>query len=551
MGGGGPSYQPPSAIETGLQTEQAALLRQQREMLAEQMRAQSLLSPYLFREAGVKPIYDAQGRMTGFEEVPDELGGLRKGIEKSFLERSQAALEGKLPVNPALLRDIERRRTTLRERYRRNLGPGFETSTPYEEAQREQEESIEAILEGARRGDLTLAEQLGISRQQATDTQLANMLNRATGAQSYPFAGSGYGSLASLFGQAADPYRADRLARYQAEVARAGQQNQLMGNIFSGVGSIAGGALGRYGLPLLGSPGGGAAGAGAAGSIPMTTATSLPVLPDMAAWSAIPGTAGEVFGGGAGSLFPTGMGIGEEAFGLTGLAGAGGLGASTGATAIGGGLTVGGGEAAVGAMTGMPALGTSGGAGAGAGAGLGMAASLGALALPALAFAVGSSITAKKKGKRLRESAQGFQTISEQLQAAQSPQDMAALLQSYQGQNWGSYGGAMPTLAQGAIQNQLFPGSNLSGATYPWEGAWSRAVTAAGLPYSWNPTSGMGYQYDEAALYDRLIKELGAGTPLTAENYTSWMKAAAPTTPTFADFFAYKAANPWEFDTGK
>ena len=546
MGGGGPSYQPPSAIETGLQTEQAALLRQQREMLAEQMRAQSLLSPYLFREAGVKPIYDAQGRMTGFEEVPDELGGLRKGIEKSFLERSQAALEGKLPVNPALLRDIERQRTTLRERYRRNLGPGFETSTPYEEAQREQEESIEAILEGARRGDLTLAEQLGISRQQATDTQLANMLNRATGAQSYPFAGSGYGSLASLFGQAADPYRADRLARYQAEVARAGQQNQLMGNIFSGVGSIAGGALGRYGLPLLGSPGGGAAGAGAAGSIPMTTATSLPVLPDMAAWSAIPGTAGEVFGGGAGTLGGAGMGTlglaGAEAaiagYGLTGvtaaeLAGMTGseLGAAVASGAFGG---VGGG-----------------GAGAGAGAGLGLGASLGALALPAIMFAVGSSITAKKKGKRLGESAQGFQTISEQLQAAQSPQDMAALLQSYQGQNWGSYGGAMPTLAQGAIQNQLFPGSNLSGATYPWEGAWSRAVTAAGLPYSWNPTSGMGYQYDEAALYDRLIKELGAGTPLTAENYTSWMKAAAPTTPTFADFFAYKAANPWEFDTGK
>src|SRR3990167_9000326 len=473
MGGGGPSYQPPSAIETGLQTEQAALLRQQREMLAEQMRAQSLLSPYLFREAGVKPIYDAQGRMTGFEEVPDELGGLRKGIEKSFLERSQAALEGKLPVNPALLRDIERRRTTLRERYRRNLGPGFETSTPYEEAQREQEESIEAILEGARRGDLTLAEQLGISRQQATDTQLANMLNRATGAQSYPFAGSGYGSLASLFGQAADPYRADRLARYQAEVARAGQQNQLMGNIFSGVGSIAGGALGRYGLPLLPSPGGGAAGAGAAGSIPMTTATSLPVLPDMAAWSAIPGTAGEVFGGGAGSLFPTGMGIGEEAFGLTGLAGAGGLGASTGATAIGGGLTVGGGEAAVGAMTGMPALWTSGGAGAGAGAGLGLGASLGALALPAIMFAIGTAITGKKKEKRTEKLFQEIQSTAPWLQ---DPRTFAANLEPWINPATQTPGSSLPQAATINLVSSLFPNvANPSGANFPWEGSWGAA----------------------------------------------------------------------------
>src|SRR3989304_1650471 len=99
MGGGGPSYQPPSAIETGLQTEQAGLLRQQREMLAEQMRLQSLLSPYLFREAVAKPIYDAQGRMTGCERRRDELGGLCRATPAGGPRGYWSTVEGKLPVN--------------------------------------------------------------------------------------------------------------------------------------------------------------------------------------------------------------------------------------------------------------------------------------------------------------------------------------------------------------------------------------------------------------------------------------------------------------------
>jgi len=205
------------------------------------------------------------------------------------------------------------------------------------------------------------------------------------------------------------------------------------------------------------------------------------------------------------------MGIGEEAAGITG-------GATAGAA---------GGE--FGAMTGLGALGPA-----------------LALAAPALVAAIMMNQTSKEKAGRLGEERRGFLEIAQQMQGMQSPEALAALLQGYQGQTYPEFGTPKNTLALGALVSGLFPGENLAGALRPWEGSESRAWEAAGLPYGMLPGGGYGYDYDREALYARLIKELGGGTPLTAQNYATWMKAAAPTTPPYADWFAYQAANPWE-----
>lgn len=106
-----------------------------------------------------------EGAITGFEEIPPtEAERLRDQIELGLLERSQRALEGKLPVSPTLEREISEQGETLSARLRRNLGPGFETSSPAIEALQEHESRAIEAREAARRGELTLSEQLSLAR---------------------------------------------------------------------------------------------------------------------------------------------------------------------------------------------------------------------------------------------------------------------------------------------------------------------------------------------------------------------------------------------------
>lgn len=204
----------PSPEERALQAEQLRILRQQSQL-------SELLTPILLEEAGFRVNQEAteipnpeaqsirsrldfiEGRLTGsdgsrsididefldlrdeketlqqrlsalpaniastrpqIERIEDPNQALREQIEQGFLDRTLAAQRGELPVNPALLSDLGQQEETLRETLRKQLGPGFETSTPGTERLDQFFQTKEEILEGARRGDLTLSEQLGIGR---------------------------------------------------------------------------------------------------------------------------------------------------------------------------------------------------------------------------------------------------------------------------------------------------------------------------------------------------------------------------------------------------
>ena len=178
MTSGGVKVPGPSAAERALQQQQAALLRMQQDILVRQEREQRVLNPLLLEAAGIQAEFGPEGELISAQRAEDPLAERRREIEEGFLERTEAALAGELPVNPALLRDLGEQEATLRERLRQQLGPGFETSTPGIEALGEFGQRREELLEGARRGDLTLGEQLSLARQQAQEATLSNFLNR-------------------------------------------------------------------------------------------------------------------------------------------------------------------------------------------------------------------------------------------------------------------------------------------------------------------------------------------------------------------------------------
>jgi len=236
----------PTEQEQALQAQQTRLLEQQATAFTEQQRIQQLLSPFIFESSGVKPIFDPNqpGRIISFEPQADELAPLRSQIEKGFLERTQAALSGQLPVNPALLSDLAENERTLRETLRRQLGPGFETSSPGIEALGEFGQRRSELLESARRGDLSLAEQLGLSREQANQMQLQNLLRNISGASNFPFqAAGGFGQAAAGFNAPLQLGFQNRGMQFQANLAKQQAQSQLFGDIFGAVGTIGGLAL--------------------------------------------------------------------------------------------------------------------------------------------------------------------------------------------------------------------------------------------------------------------------------------------------------------------
>ena len=182
----------PTEEERELQREQLENLRFNQQILQEQARQQELLAPFLFESAGIRPIMDDRGRIAGFERVEpseedrllqelnldvlrrtreqfleqeeDPLADRRRAVEEGLLARSEAALAGDLPVSPALEDELSEQERRLRAELLQTLGPDYETSTPGIEALDRFRRTSSTLREEARRGQLTLAEGLGLAR---------------------------------------------------------------------------------------------------------------------------------------------------------------------------------------------------------------------------------------------------------------------------------------------------------------------------------------------------------------------------------------------------
>lgn len=257
-GGGSVNVPGPSEEERALQAEQTQLLREQRDILQEQTRTQSLLAPYLYKDAGITPILNTKDPVTGqlknpdmaegaiidFQQQDDPNKAMESEINTRLLQRSLAALKGELPVDPALLRDLGEQESVLRETLRKNLGTGYETSTPGIETLAEFNKRGSELKDAARRGDLTLAESLSLSRQQASDAKMANLIARISGTSGFQFGGQqGYSQIAQGFGNITGQMQADRGMQAQAAMVAAQNRAQSQSGLFSGIGSLAGAGL--------------------------------------------------------------------------------------------------------------------------------------------------------------------------------------------------------------------------------------------------------------------------------------------------------------------
>lgn len=350
MGGG--KAPKPSPQENALKAQQTALLQQQGDLLRESVRRQDLLAPILFKQAGLTPQYDEAGQITGFTEGPetpeqaaakreaaflekqarlqdllfphqlrslglqatydsqgnplsiseaplDEAGQLRKDAEIAFLRRQGAALRGELPVDPALINDLNDQDALLRETLQRRIGGDYETSTPGIEALSKFGKRREEILTSARRGDLVqagalageanariygaqdnafrAASILGTPTIQAASalSPLASGGRSAANLATYlgivnPGGGQGgglgtLGSLAEQLGTVSGQLGAQRLQQFQLDEQRRQEKTRTASSLGGTIGTVAGGLIGTYVFPAIGTAGGAAIG-GAAGS---------------------------------------------------------------------------------------------------------------------------------------------------------------------------------------------------------------------------------------------------------------------------------------------
>ena len=308
MGGGGKAPKP-SSEERQLQAAQTQTLNQQRLLLTQQLGEQELLAPYLYKQAGLKPIYDSApggknavqqyiettgntdfknlaaeymdrhaegeptleglqrfasglninqkdafvqdvggfkasggstgpGKITGFEEIKDEAQTLRERIELMQLQRSEAALRGDLPVDPALERSLAQEEQTLRDIMADRLGTGWETSTPGIEAMNDLRERGEELRYAARRDMMTTAEALALARQGAREQQVFGG-TAAAGGQRMNIAQM-FGQSAGGYGQAIQGYRGERMQTAQNKAAT---QSAMFGAGGAVVGTAAGVAI--------------------------------------------------------------------------------------------------------------------------------------------------------------------------------------------------------------------------------------------------------------------------------------------------------------------
>src|SRR3990172_7860581 len=188
-------------------------------------------------------LQEQKDRMTG----PD--ADRRNAIERLLQQRTLKALRGELEVDPALERNIKEQGTTLRDRLRQQLGSGYETSTPGIEALQRFDESANVLRSEARRGELTLSEQLSAARTgtdlalgsfafgagqggMAQQQQVQNLIASPLG-----IAG-GLGQVAGGFQMPIGTMQQDRNMQQEASMQNASNSMSFMGGVGSMFGSI-------------------------------------------------------------------------------------------------------------------------------------------------------------------------------------------------------------------------------------------------------------------------------------------------------------------------
>lgn len=182
-------------------------------------------------------------------------------IAKLLRDRELAALKGELPIDPTLTRELGTSEATLRSSLQKQLGPGYETSTPGIEALANFMARKNELIYGANRGEITLGEQLGGARDAAafgrgstalTQAELSDRLRASNLGQIFnygvPGRGIDYASLASAYQGPLSGLQQQRMLQNQLDAQGRSDWFKLIG---TGVG-VGLGMWGANGFPGIG-----------------------------------------------------------------------------------------------------------------------------------------------------------------------------------------------------------------------------------------------------------------------------------------------------------
>ena len=246
-GGGGSSttvnVPGPTAEETELTRRQTEILDQQLSITKSQLEQSNILTPLLFTQAGIDAEFDSEGNLISVTEDPDAESRrtLRSEIEELSLGKQLAALKGEGEIDPALTRAFDEGEAVLREALLKQLGPGFETSTPGIEALANFQQRKTETEFGARRGDLTLFEQISLGAQAGRQQPGTDTLNKILGISGIQTGNvSQLGQIAQGFGGIGATLQGDRALRNQAQIASIGSRGTARASLFGGIGELFG-----------------------------------------------------------------------------------------------------------------------------------------------------------------------------------------------------------------------------------------------------------------------------------------------------------------------
>ena len=185
-------------------------------------------NPILQREMGYREFADPETGELSLQRLSEEelLAGMSEQDRMSYdiaqeaSKRELSALRGELPVDPALEREIGEGKQELSERMFRQLGGGWETSTPgiYNIEQHKQRAS--ELRDAMRRGEMTTSEALAQSRMGGLEESRQRLMEQSTQRTAAPIALSGaYESPKSWYTRGREEQFKGKLAKLEAKKA--------------------------------------------------------------------------------------------------------------------------------------------------------------------------------------------------------------------------------------------------------------------------------------------------------------------------------------------
>jgi hypothetical protein len=207
-----------------IKTPEQLLVEQQIEDLKAQREEEALFKPEFYRSQGytLDPATGQYRKMTEEERIAGMNPGEKSAytIQQLANERTLKAMKGELEIDPAVEQDIASEEERTRADLLKNLGTGYEVSTPGMKRLEEMKAKANALRSQLRHGEISMAEGVSAGRRGELSNIAGNYQNLAS-----PYERMGQeGGLLNRYAQ-------ERAAAQAAKEARRNRYAQIGGSL--------------------------------------------------------------------------------------------------------------------------------------------------------------------------------------------------------------------------------------------------------------------------------------------------------------------------------